>query len=124
MILFLNDLKKIGLSSGTPSEKGLNLDAEAVLSYAKQHEKLAGSPIILFGRSLGGAVALSLHHSNRNQISAIIAENTFLSISSMVDALLPIVSYFGVVKDLLLRLDWNNAKRVVDVAVPILFIAG
>lgn len=48
-------------------------------------------------------------------------ENTFLSISSMVDSLMPFLSY---VKPIVLRIDWNNEKAIQRVTHPILFVAG
>lgn len=50
-----------------------------------------------------------------------ILENTFLSISSMVDALMPFLSY---VKPLVLRIDWNSERAITRIAHPILFVAG
>lgn len=50
-----------------------------------------------------------------------ILENTFLSISSMVDSLMPFLSY---VKPVVLRIDWNSEKTIQRVTHPILFVAG
>lgn len=38
------------------------------------------SKIVLYGHSLGGAVALHLAAENADRVSAVIAENTFLRI--------------------------------------------
>ena len=113
-----------GESTGTPTEKGIVMDAQRVLEYARTHPRLANSPIILFGRSIGGAVALSLYEKNPSAISSLILENTFLSISEMVDALMPFLNYVRLLKDALLFLDWNNAKKITNVTAPILFVAG
>ena len=40
-----------------PTEAGLKLDAEAAIQFIRQHPKIDPSKIILFGTSLGGAVA-------------------------------------------------------------------
>ena len=45
-------------SEGEPSEEGLKLDAEATLEYAQNREDIDNSRIFVFGRSLGGAVAI------------------------------------------------------------------
>lgn len=55
------------------------------------------------------------------QIAAVIVENTFLSISSMVDSLMPFLSY---VKPIVLRIDWNSELAIQRVTHPILFVAG
>lgn len=45
-----------GLSGGAPSEKGLYIDARAAIDYLFTRHDLDHSQIVLFGRSLGGAV--------------------------------------------------------------------
>lgn len=57
----------------------------------------------------------------RFQVAAVILENTFLSISSMVDSLMPLLSY---VKPIVLRIDWNSEHAIQRVPHPILFVAG
>ena len=75
----------------------------------------------MFGRSLGGAVAVSLAHKFPAKVSALILENTFLSVSAMVDVLLP---YVRLLKDLVLRIGWNNDRLIGDLQQPIFFISG
>ncbi len=77
--------------------------------------------MICFGRSLGGAVSIALAHRHRNIVKAVIVENTFLSISAMVDTLMPFISF---AKDLVLRIGWKNEELIKDLSIPILFIAG
>lgn len=43
-------------------------------------KRLKNSHLVAFGRSLGGAVAMSLAHKHPDIIKAVIAENTFLSV--------------------------------------------
>lgn len=47
-----------GDSEGTPSETGLALDAEATLEYALGRDDIDNDRLFVFGRSLGGAVAI------------------------------------------------------------------
>jgi fermentation-respiration switch protein FrsA (DUF1100 family) len=54
-------------------------------------------------------------------VAAVVLENTFLSISAMVDALMPFLSC---VKPLVLRMDWNSELAIQKLKQPILFIAG
>jgi fermentation-respiration switch protein FrsA (DUF1100 family) len=97
------------------------LDAEAALQFAKEHPDIDKSKIVLFGRSLGGAVSLYLASKFPEDICATIVENTFTSISDMVDQIFPILSP---IKKHLLRIDWGNDRRVKEVTHPILFITG
>jgi abhydrolase domain-containing protein 13 len=121
MNILAMDYRGYGDSTGTPTEKGLKLDAEAVLKHVLNHPKLNGSPIILFGRSLGGAVAIALAHQFPNNIAGIIVENTFLSVSAMVDVLLKPVAF---AKNIVLRIDWDNDNLIKDLKCSIMFISG
>mmetsp|Transcript_40315 Transcript_40315/g.46252 ORF Transcript_40315/g.46252 Transcript_40315/m.46252 type:complete len:100 (-) Transcript_40315:337-636(-) len=57
-----------GHSKGSPSEKGLKEDAEAILDWTLQSEHVNPKKIFLFGRSLGGAVAISLCERRQEDI--------------------------------------------------------
>ena len=83
-----------GDSEGEPSEEGLHLDAEATLDYALNDPNIDNDRLFVFGRSLGGAVAVRLAAEKGANIKGLIIENTFTSISDMVDALMPTVSMF------------------------------
>lgn len=50
------DYRGYGSSEGSPSERGLTLDAEAAVRHAMRGRK-PGRPVIYWGRSLGGPVA-------------------------------------------------------------------
>lgn len=119
--VLMMDYRGYGSSTGTPNEKGLNLDAEGVLNFAKAHPKLKNSKMVAFGRSLGGAVALQLAKKRPDDIAGVILENTFLSISAMVDTLLPHVAAF---KTLILRIGWYNDRVITELTHPIMFISG
>ena len=75
-----------GLSTGTPNEEGLMIDAQAGLDWLRQQEKLKKSKIVIYGQSLGGAVAIQLVAKNKGSgdIIGLILENTFLSIRKMI----------------------------------------
>ena len=56
----LIEYRGYGRSEGSPSEEGIYMDAQAALDFLLTREDLATDKIILFGRSLGGAVAVDL----------------------------------------------------------------
>jgi fermentation-respiration switch protein FrsA (DUF1100 family) len=58
--ILLFDYRGYGKSTGSPSEAGLYTDALAVYDYVRKRNDLNQEKIFLFGRSLGGAVALHL----------------------------------------------------------------
>jgi len=78
---------------------------------------------VLFGRSLGGGVAIDLasKHVDDGAVRAIVVENTFSSISSMVDCIFP---YLSMAKTLLMRMKWNSQEKIATITRPILFISG
>jgi len=115
------DYRGYGKSEGTPSEEGLKLDADATLEYALSREDINSERIYLFGRSLGGAVAVQLAMEQSNHLKGIILENTFTSIAEMVDQLMPMVAMF---KKFIQRLFYPTIDRIGKVTAPILFVRG
>lgn len=47
-----------GHSQGTPSEEGLELDAQAIFDFAYNHKDINTDKLFVIGKSLGGAVAI------------------------------------------------------------------
>ncbi|KAI1865514.1 uncharacterized protein JN550_008271 [Neoarthrinium moseri] len=56
------DYRGFGASTGTPSEQGLLTDAVTLTEWALEVAGIPASRIVLFGQSLGTAVAISLAH--------------------------------------------------------------
>ena len=54
-----------------PQEKGLKLDAEAGLRHLLKRTDIDASRIIVFGRSLGGAVAIHLVAAFQDKVNGI-----------------------------------------------------
>mmetsp|Transcript_21360 Transcript_21360/g.35320 ORF Transcript_21360/g.35320 Transcript_21360/m.35320 type:complete len:393 (-) Transcript_21360:119-1297(-) len=110
-----------------PDEAGLKLDAEAALRFihSNTHGGVDTTQIYLFGRSLGGGVAFHLaHYAEKHSIplAGLIVENTYLSISKMVDHLMPFVAPL---KSLVLRIGWNNEVIApLLTKTPVLYLAG
>lgn len=75
-----------GLSTGVPDEAGLKIDAQTGLDYIRQRAETRDSDIVVYGQSLGGAVAINLVAENQDQgdIKGLILENTFLSIRKLI----------------------------------------
>ena len=49
-----------GLSEGEANEAGIKLDARAALKYLIQHKLIDANRLVVYGQSLGGAVAIDL----------------------------------------------------------------
>ncbi|MDH7552900.1 MAG: alpha/beta hydrolase [Spirochaetota bacterium] len=80
--IFIIDYRGYGKSSGKPSEKGLYEDAMAAWEYLTDVKKISPKEIILFGRSLGGPIAL--YCASRTNPAGIIIDSSFTSIKTMV----------------------------------------
>ncbi|CAM9483817.1 unnamed protein product, partial [Choristocarpus tenellus] len=125
--IFLVEYRGYGKSEGIPSEEGLVLDAEAALRALKEDPLARVDPdkLIVFGRSLGGAVAIAAAVEYPDQARrfwrALVVENTFLSISHMVDQVFPVLSG---IKWLVLRLRWDSQERLKRLERPVLFFSG
>ena len=68
------------LNARRPSEEGIRQDAQTALDYLLKHEKIDSERIILYGQSIGGAVAIDLAARNLDRIAGVIVENTFESL--------------------------------------------
>ena len=82
------DYRGYGRSEGTITEQGLYRDAEAVWRYLTEEKRILPEDIILFGRSLGAAVAAWL--AARHQPAALILESAFTSVPDLAQSLYPI----------------------------------
>ncbi|CAK9065088.1 unnamed protein product [Durusdinium trenchii] len=90
--------------------------------------RIDGDQLFVFGRSLGGAVAIALA-AELQQLAqgpyprGLILENTFTSISDVVNALFPLLAFESLKKHFL-RIKWESIQRVPDLEVPMLFLTG
>ncbi|MES1912354.1 MAG: hypothetical protein MHM6MM_004642 [Cercozoa sp. M6MM] len=116
------DYRGYAESEGEPSEEGLVLDARASLDYLRNRGDVDMSKIIVYGRSLGGAVALALHETHGEYLRAVALENTFTSVADMVDALMP--RPLALLKGLLLRMHWRSLERIPSVQCPLLLLSS
>ena len=113
--------------SGGPTEKGIKLDARAAYDYLRERKDVANDRIIIFGRSLGGAVAISLAASlqENEQAAGLIVENTFTSIVDIALVLMPFLRLLRpVIKPPILINEWNSLGSIPRVQCPTLFISG
>ncbi|KAF7233102.1 hypothetical protein EG68_11736 [Paragonimus skrjabini miyazakii] len=79
--ILLIDYRGFGRSSGTPSEPGLYSDAHAGLRYLLSRPDIAADKIFIFGRSIGGAVAIQLATNAADvPLRGVIIENSFTSL--------------------------------------------
>ena len=113
--VFIFDYRGYGKSQGKPDEKGLYKDARAAWRYLSKERGFGQEEIILFGRSLGGAVAAEL--AAEIQPGGLILESTFSSAKDMANAVFPVLSRL-----IFLRYDFDTAAHVRRVACPVLVL--
>ncbi|MFC1854047.1 alpha/beta hydrolase, partial [candidate division CSSED10-310 bacterium] len=87
--ILIVDYRGYGKSEGSPSEKGSYLDAEAAWQWLQLNPDLNPDKIVIFGRSLGGAIALYL--AARYKPYRLILESTFTSVKELGHQLLPLI---------------------------------
>ena len=79
--VLLLDYRGYGLSQGRPTRSGVVLDARAALAHLTGPAGFAPERIVVFGRSLGGAVAVAA--VGEPPLAGMILESTFTSLSDM-----------------------------------------
>lgn len=79
--IFMFDYRGFGRSNGVPTEKGLYLDALGAYDYLRERG-FGDSKIVLFGRSLGGAVVIFLANLVEG-LGGLIIDSSFCSIQSL-----------------------------------------
>ena len=75
------DYRGYGLSSGRPSERGVYLDTDALLDRVRAERDARETPIVYWGRSLGGPIAA--YAASVLPPDGLILESTFPSVRAM-----------------------------------------
>lgn len=113
--VFIFDYRGYGMSQGKPDEKGLYKDARAAWRYLNKERGFDQEEIILFGRSMGGAVAAEL--AAEIQPGGLILESTFSSAKDVANAVFPVLSRL-----IFLRYDFDTVAHVRRVTCPVLVL--
>ncbi|KAK3040406.1 hypothetical protein RJ639_026811 [Escallonia herrerae] len=130
--VFMLSYRGYGASDGYPSQHGITRDAQAALDHLIKRTDIDTSRIVVFGRSLGGAVGALLTKNNPDKVAGLILENTFTSILDMAGVLLPFLKWFigrtaskgPRVLNCLVRSPWSTIEVIGQVQQPILFLSG
>ncbi len=77
--VLLVDYRGYGKSAGRAVLKGIIEDADSTLRYAQQMHQAGDTPLIVFGQSLGGAIAVHTvaHAADRQRIAGLVVESAF-----------------------------------------------
>ncbi|MBN1239646.1 MAG: alpha/beta hydrolase [Gammaproteobacteria bacterium] len=115
MSVLIIDYRGYGESGGTPTEQGTYLDADAAWRHLTQTLDVAPERIVVFGRSLGAAVAAWL--AARVQPAGLIVESAFTSVPDLGQELYPWLPVRW-----LSRFDYATSEYVAKVRCPVLVV--
>ena len=115
--VFLFDYRGYGRSQGRPSEKGLYQDAMAAYDYVTRQRRITADRMVLFGRSLGAAVAGEV--AAHKPASSLILESCFPSIEAVAK-----YYYHGLPVHWLLGASFRLIDRLPHLSMPKLFVHG
>jgi fermentation-respiration switch protein FrsA (DUF1100 family) len=115
--VLLFDYRGYGQSEGSPDEQGTYRDGRAALRYLTGELKIPEDRIILFGESLGAAVAIQL--ALESEVRALALESAFTSIPDVGSVHYPFLPVA-----ILLRTRYDNLEKMPDVEVPVLLLHG
>jgi fermentation-respiration switch protein FrsA (DUF1100 family) len=114
--VLLLDYRGYGLSEGSPSEAGVYADARAGLAHLVETRGIPEGRVVLFGRSVGGAVAVDL--AQDRALAGVILESTFTSLSEMARRVA------GPLARIFVRSGFDVAGKISRVRAPLLFFHG
>jgi hypothetical protein len=108
------DYRGYGRCGGRPSEAGLYRDARAAWLYLVEERGVAPGKIVIFGKSLGGAVAVDL--ATEVDPAGLIVESSFTSVPAMAAHHYPFVPQF------LVRTRMDSLSKIRLIECPTLFV--
>jgi pimeloyl-ACP methyl ester carboxylesterase len=118
--VLLMDYRGYGRSEGGfPNENQVYQDAETMWQYLVQRQ-IEPDRIIVYGHSLGGAIAINLA-TQHPQLAGLIVDGSFTSMRQMVD-LSPVLRFFPI--NWLLTQQFNSIDKIGNIQMPVLFIHG
>ena len=119
--IFIFDYRGYGLSEGAASESGTYIDGEAAVSYLRDERGVdTEEQLILYGHSLGGAVAVEV--SRRNPSRGLIVESTFTSVKDMAKSLYPYLPSSIVTS--LMQAEYDSLSKIAGARAPVMVIHG
>ncbi len=113
------DYRGYGRSTGKfPTESQVYQDTEAVWNYLRQ--RVPADQIVIYGESLGGAIALNLA-TKHSDAKGLILQSSFTSMAEVTEQR----GFFGLFPiDVLLTERFNSLEKIRSLKVPVLLLHG
>ena len=105
---------------GVPTEARLYEDGEIVWNYLRDLRGVRPENVVIYGESLGGAIALNVA-VNHPEASALILQSTFTTMTNAINSRLA-ARLFPI--DWLLTERFDSLSKIKQVEMPVLFIHG
>ncbi len=121
--VLLIDYRGYGLSSNKfPNERRVYEDAEAAWQYLTAERGIDARDVVIYGRSIGGAIAIELasHHPDA---AGVITEGTFTAMREMVNHSHPLLPWITPV-NLILTQRFDSVKKARSLQTPVLLMHG
>ena len=115
--VLMYDYRGYGRSEGSPDEEGIYRDGRAAFDYAVKLPEVEAERIILWGTSLGGAVAVDV--ATQRPAAALILESTFSSAKDVARTAYPFLP-----ARFFLRTKFNSVEKIQKIRIPLLFMHG
>ncbi|MFQ5914490.1 MAG: alpha/beta hydrolase [Nitrospinota bacterium] len=114
--IFIFDYRGYGLSEGSTSEEGTYRDAEGAVRYLLSRKDVDAGRLVLFGRSLGGSVAVE--EALRQPPAGLILESPFTSIADMAR------HHYFLPLGPLLKTKYDTLSKITKIRAPVLILHG
>jgi fermentation-respiration switch protein FrsA (DUF1100 family) len=114
--IFIFDYREYGLSEGEISKAGTFSDARGAFRYLVDEKGFQASSVLLFGRSLGTALAVNI--AGQDNCLGVVLESAFTSTDDMMQL------YFPFLKPPASAVKYDSLSLIDKINSPLLFIHG
>jgi fermentation-respiration switch protein FrsA (DUF1100 family) len=113
--VFIVDYRGYGRSDGTPNEQGTYFDARAAYEYLTKERKIDPRTIVVYGESLGSAVAVDL--ASKVSVGGVVVEEAFTSIADVGQKMFPFLPVRWLVRN-----KYDTLDKIGHINTPLLIL--
>lgn len=114
--VFMIDYSGFGYSSGKATKRNVLLDGLSAVDYLQNLNSIKKRPLIIYGQSLGGHLAVVVAGKKQSSINALVIEGAFSSHKDIA------ASRFGIFGRLLVNEQYSAKKSIQNFKKPVLII--